>query len=218
MTDTPAQSARPARAALNRVRRLPAWWLLPAGALVGSVAGGAYGLLQAPEYTATSYVVAVPTQKSDPSAALGYAQAYGRVATQLAVLGDAQVWSDVSLDTLRKSVRAEASPDAPMISISATATSAKQARDMSNAVSQALVTQAGHAQDDTQVRLVRLSRAAKPGEPSSASASLTLLVGASAGGLLAGLALLARPRREPEYDETRRAPVPAPALATEGQR
>ncbi|MGW2083312.1 hypothetical protein ACWCOW_41785, partial [Streptomyces sp. NPDC001939] len=32
-----------------------------------------------PQYSATSYVIAVPDEKSDPSAALGFAQAYGRV-------------------------------------------------------------------------------------------------------------------------------------------
>ncbi|CAM5721360.1 hypothetical protein SFUMM280S_06592 [Streptomyces fumanus] len=82
---------RPAGAARTRLTSrigaragsLPPWSPLVAGVLVGALAGGGYGLLRTPQYTATSYVVAVPAKGTDPASALGYAQAYGRVATQL---------------------------------------------------------------------------------------------------------------------------------------
>ena len=219
MTDNPAPRAPlfgPAR-----MRRLPSWSWLPAGALLGAVAGGAYGLVKPPEYTATSSVVAVPTGKNDSGGAdaLGFAQAYGRVAPQLAVLGDAQVWAGVPVSTLRDSVEVATSPDAPMVAVSATSSNPGRAVDMANAVSQALITQAGHTQDRTGIRLERLARALKPAEPSSASPALTTLVGASAGGLLGGLALLARPRRdlEEEAEDLGRASVPGPAGAADAQ-
>ena len=117
MTDTPARQHRQA-SALSR--SLPPWSLLAAGAVAGGLLGGAYGLVRTPEYTATSYVVAVPTARSDTATALGFAQAYGRVAPQLAVLGDAQVWAGVPVSTLRESVRTATSPDAPMVSVTAT--------------------------------------------------------------------------------------------------
>ncbi|MFI7414738.1 lipopolysaccharide biosynthesis protein [Streptomyces sp. NPDC049627] len=201
----------------NPARRV--WWWLPAGALLGAVAGGAYGQFKPPEYTATSSVVAVPTGRteSDCTDALGFAQAYGRMAPQLAVLGDAQVWAGVPVSTLRDSVEVATSPDAPMVAVSATSSSPGQAVDMADAVSHALITQADHTKDRTGIRLERLARALKPSEPSSASPALTSLVGASAGGLLGGLALLARPRRatEEEGEDRGRAPVPGPAGAAD---
>ncbi|GAB2844808.1 hypothetical protein GCM10027074_09490 [Streptomyces deserti] len=193
----PANPTVPARRhpVLRRPRALPPWSLLAAGALAGTLAGGAYGALTPPAYSATAYVLAVPTSKSDPQAALGFAQAYGRVATQLAVLGDAQVGAGVPARTLRESVRSATSPDAPMVAVTATAARPDLAVDMANAVTRALTRHAHHAKDATHVELQQFSRAVRPTEPSSASPVLTGLVGASAGGLLGGLALLVRPRR-----------------------
>lgn len=222
MTDNPTEGARAVDRTRARAMRLSAWWWLPAAALIGAAAGGAYGQLRPPQYTATSSVVAVPngTTEADCTDALGFAQAYGRVATQLAVLGDAQVWAGVPVSTLRESVEVATSPDAPMVAVSATASKPSQAVDIANAVSRALITEADHSRSRTGVRLERLSRALKPTEPSSASAGLTSLVGASAGGLLGGLALLAaRPRRsgDDDEDEQSRASVPGPAGAADAR-
>ncbi|MGW0759323.1 lipopolysaccharide biosynthesis protein [Streptomyces sp. NPDC002814] len=218
-TDTSPQPARRALRALARATRLPARWLLPAGVLLGAAAGGLYGTAQTPQYTATSYVMAVPVKQNyvDSQAALGFAQAYGRVATQLAVLGYAQMWADVPVGTLRRSVRAQTSPDAPMVSISATSTRPTQAADMANAVTRSLTEHAGHAAGTTGIKLVSFSRALKPAQPSSASPALTTLVGAGAGGLLGGLAQLVRPRRSTDHDDSAHASVPAPAHAGDAQ-
>ncbi|WP_405925542.1 lipopolysaccharide biosynthesis protein [Streptomyces sp. NBC_00035] len=216
MTENPTRGHRPngsAGAALARARVLPPWSLLAAGAVLGGLLGGAYGVLKPPTYTATSYVVAVPTEQSDPAAALGFAQAYGRVATQLAVLGDAQVWAGVPVKTLQQSVSTATSPDAPMVSISATSSRPDLAADMANAVSRALTRHANDAKADTNVELEQFARATKPTQASSASPTVTGLVGASAGGLLGGLVLLVRPRRT--ADAARPASVPSPATAAD---
>ncbi len=215
MTDIRVQHRRPLRP--SRLRALPPWSLVAAGVLAGGLLGGGYGALRAPEYTATSYVVAVPTERSDTATALGFAQAYGRVATQVAVLGDAQVWAGVPVATLRDSVRAETSPDAPMVAVSATSDRPAQAADMANAVARALTRHADAAEADTHVGLVQFSRAVKPGAPASASAGVTGLVGASAGGLLGALALLVRPGRRPHEETLRPASVPGPALAADAR-
>ncbi|WP_055530123.1 hypothetical protein, partial [Streptomyces graminilatus] len=198
----------------TRTRALPAWSLLAGGAVLGGLLGGAYGVLKPPTYTATSYVVAVPTEKSDPAAALGFAQAYGRVATQLAVLGDAQVWAGVPASTLRSSVQTATSPDAPMVAVSATSNRRGLATDMANAVARSLTQHANDTKDSTHVELLQFSRAVKPAEPSSAPAAVTGLVGASAGGLLGGLVLLVRPRRRTE-EPAPPASVPGPAVAAD---
>ncbi|KUF15947.1 lipopolysaccharide biosynthesis protein [Streptomyces silvensis] len=191
--------------------RLPRWSTLPACAALGALAGGTYGLLQTPEYTATSYVVAVPQSRTDPATALGFAQAYGKVATQLAVLGDAQVAARVSPGELQSRVKVATSPDAPMISVAASATRPDDAATLANAVSRALTTSANHTKNSTQVKLLPFSRAVEPTAPSTLSAPVSTLVGLCAGGLLGGLVLLVRPR-----GGARPAPgaaVPGPASA-----
>jgi capsular polysaccharide biosynthesis protein len=215
-TESPATSAT-AATPHRRPRTLPPWSLLAIGAAAGALAGGVYGTLMPPAYSATAYVVAVPTAKSDPQAALGFAQAYGRVATQLAVLGDAQVWAGVPVRTLRESVQSATSPDAPMISVTATSARPDLAADMANAVSRSLTRHANNTKNSTHVQLLRFSRAVKPTEPSSASPALTGLVGASAGGLLGGLALLARPRPTAQGPRTAGVPGPASAVDAQGQ-
>ena len=200
---------------LGRARALPPWSLVAAGVIAGGLLGGGYGVLKTPTYTATSYVIAVSTDKSDTAGALGFAQAYGRVSTQLAVLGDAQVWAGVPVNTLRDSVRTATSPDAPMVSISATSTRPAQAADMANAVARALTEHADDAKAATHVELLPLSRALTPTAPASASAGVTGLVGASAGGLLGALALLVRPRRPAEGAGERPAQVPGPAVTVD---
>ncbi|MFI7503465.1 lipopolysaccharide biosynthesis protein [Streptomyces sp. NPDC049687] len=209
MTEHPRPPASP-----RRTRTLPPWSLLAAGAVAGGLIGGAYGALKPPVYTATAYVVAVPTEKSDPASALGFAQAYGRVATQLAVLGDAQVAAGVPARTLQRHVQTATSPDAPMVSITATAPRADLAADMANAVSRALTAHAESSRKTTKVELQQFARAVRPTDPSSASPALTGPVGASAGGLLGGLALLARPRRDREQPDVPVA-VPGPAHAAD---
>ncbi|MEV7564806.1 lipopolysaccharide biosynthesis protein [Streptomyces tanashiensis] len=214
----------PPRAFLPAGLRSPGRWaVLPAAVLAGAVLGGGYGALKTPEYAATSYVIVVPGEKSDPAAALGFAQAYGRVATDIAVTGDAQVWAGVTADTLRKNVLAATSPDAPMISITARSAKPAEAVSMADGVARALVLNSTHVAGSTGVKVVQFSRATKPVAPVSPSAPLSALVGGCAGGLLGGLVLLVRPKRPASRDGARHsrqttapassAPVPAPAVA-----
>ncbi|MEV7193999.1 lipopolysaccharide biosynthesis protein [Streptomyces sp. NPDC093510] len=196
----------------DRLALLPRWSALPACAVLGLLAGAGYGVLQTPQYTATSYVVAVPQAKADPTTALGFAQAYGRVATQLAVLGDAQVAAGMSATELQDRVQVVTSPDAPMIAVSATAEKPSSAAVTANAVARSLATSANHSKDSTQVELLPFSRALLPDAPSSLSTGVTALVGGCAGGLLGGLGLLVRPRARSEASAGPSVPGPASAL------
>jgi capsular polysaccharide biosynthesis protein len=196
-------------------RALPSWSFVAAGVLAGGLLGGAYGALKTPTYTATSYVIAVPTERADTATALGFAQAYGRVATQLAVLGDAGKSAGVAVNTLRDSVRTATSPDAPMVAVSATSPRPARAAAMADAVARALTRHADDVKADTHVELLQFSKAVKPTAPASAPAGVTGLVGASAGGLLGGLALLTRPRRRPAGEAAPVASVPGPAVAAD---
>ncbi|MDH6623502.1 capsular polysaccharide biosynthesis protein [Streptomyces sp. LBL] len=211
MTD---HSTRLRRLSLRTRRTVLSWSLLAACTLVGGALGGAYGVYRGPVYTATSYVVVVPTNPSDAGSALGFAQAYGRAATQLAVLLDAQAQAGVPVSTMQSNVRTSTSPDAPVVAVSATSPRPALASGMANGVTRALTRHANDTEENTHVRLVEFSQAVRPTVPTSASPVVTGAVGASAGGLLGGLLLLVRPRR-PEKHALPPASVPGPAVAAE---
>ncbi|GFN09020.1 hypothetical protein Smic_75760 [Streptomyces microflavus] len=63
-----------------------------------------------PQYEATSYAMAVAEEETDPSAALGYAQSYGRLVTSDATLSYAQGAAGEPVRALRTQVRSETSP------------------------------------------------------------------------------------------------------------
>ncbi|WP_411574248.1 hypothetical protein [Streptomyces fradiae] len=198
MTPRTHPERRPNAKPIRRGARLPRpgrAWIVPVAALAGALAGGAYGLLAPARYAATSYVVVVPEEGSDPAGAMGLAQAYGRVATDVALAGDAAVWARVSPAVLKAGVAAATSPDAPMISITARSGKPSTAAAMADGVARALVEKGTHAEKSTHVKVVQFSRATTPTSPASPSAPLAALVGAAGGGLLGGLALLVRPRR-----------------------
>ncbi|MCX4960016.1 lipopolysaccharide biosynthesis protein [Streptomyces virginiae] len=173
----------------------PLWWPLPACALLGLAAGGAYGVLKAPEYAATSYVVAVPDDTTEPATALGFAQAYARIATSSSTLAYAQPRAGISAAKLRTQVRAETSPESPMIAVTGTSKSPAEAADIANAVADALSLSSNQAAKNTGVQLLLFNQAVAPSEPASPSAAISGAVGMCAGGLLGGLWLLARPGR-----------------------
>ncbi|MBT2452647.1 lipopolysaccharide biosynthesis protein [Streptomyces sp. ISL-43] len=200
MADTADQKKSTHR---RRVRLLPppVWWPLPAAALLGLAAGGAYGVLKAPEYAATSYVVAVPDDTTEPATALGFAQAYARIATSSSTLAYAQPRAGVGVQQLRTQVRAETSPESPMIAITGTAKSAGEAADIANAVADALSLSSNQAAKNTGVQLLLFNQAVAPSDPASASPKLSGAVGLCAGGLLGGLWMLARPARRKNEGE-----------------
>lgn len=190
----------------------PAWWPLPACALLGLAAGGAYGVLKAPEYAATSYVVAVPDDTTEPATALGFAQAYARIATSSSTLAYAQPRAGITVQRLRTQVRAETSPESPMIAITGTSKSPAEAADIANAVADALSLSSNQAAKNTGVQLLLFNQAVAPADPASPSAPISGAVGMCAGGLLGGLWLLARPARGRRRDQ---AAVAAGAPAVE---
>ncbi|MCX4692794.1 lipopolysaccharide biosynthesis protein [Streptomyces sp. NBC_01408] len=200
--EKPEKSAKPEKKSdhrsgkpRRRLPRPPAWWPLPACALLGLAAGGAYGVLKAPEYAATSYVVAVPDDTTEPATALGFAQAYARIATSSSTLAYAQPRAGLDARRLRTQVRAETSPESPMIAITGTSKSPAEAADIANAVADALSLSSNQAAKNTGVQLLLFNQAVAPAEPASPSAPVSGAVGLCAGGLLGGLWLLARPGR-----------------------
>lgn len=213
---------------LRRVRHsvlrrppLPRWWPLALCVLLGVGAGSAYGLLKEPDYAATGYVAVVPEGRADPAMAVGFAQAYGRIATSPVVLAAARTERGAPPGPLAGRVRAVTSPDAPLIEVTGTAPRAGEAAAVANAVSRALTRTANSSAAATDVRLAVFAAAAPPGAPSSLSPALSAAVGGCAGGLVGGLLLLVRPSRRtaaasgPAAPAVDSAPEPAPEPARE---
>lgn len=208
------------KAAQRRLRgntpHAPLWWPLPACAALGLAAGSAYGALADPEYASTTYLIAVAGEGSEPAAAMGFAQAYGRLATSTSTLAYAQGNAGVPARQLPSHVQTETSPESPMIGVTGTARTAGDAADIANAVGDALRLYANEQSDNTGVELVRFSQAVKAPTPVSPSLPLSAAVGTSAGGLVGGLILLVKPRRGRPAD-TPVVPAPAQARAEEQQ-
>ncbi|MER7552615.1 MULTISPECIES: YveK family protein [Streptomyces] len=196
MTDSPEQQRHVVvRRLRTAIARLPHWWPLPVSVLIGTASGLAYSALAPDRYEATSYAMAVAEAETDPSAALGYAQSYGRLSTSDATLSYAQGAAGEPVRELRSHVRSETSPDSPMIAVTGTSEDRRKAADIANAVIEAVIVSSGHVSKDTGVKLIKFSHAMTPEQPVSPSVPLGGAVGAASGGLLGGLVLLVRPRR-----------------------
>lgn len=175
--------------------------------LVGGAAGATYAAMKTPTYTAKAYVVAIG-EPGESITALNFAQAYGRIATSGPVL--AQAAARLGGDrTGLSSVTASTSPDAPVVEITASGTSARHTTDLANAVAGALADYGGLRRSDTKVTLSMLAPATVPEKPTSPKPPLELAVGAAGGLLIGGLAVLAgvgrsmtvRERAEEEEEE-----------------
>ncbi|WP_158079403.1 lipopolysaccharide biosynthesis protein, partial [Actinomadura sp. CNU-125] len=156
--------------------------------LVGLIGGGAYALFTPPSYTATAFVLVVDDKERAGIDAVGFAQAYGR----LAPLPETLAWSrrplpDAPPGELREHVQASTSPDAPLVKLTGRAPSAPDAAAFANAAADALVRYGGSHSADTGVRVALMGLAQPPDTPTSPNPPLNIAVGTASGMLLAGL-------------------------------
>ena len=186
--------------------------------VLGAGAGLAYALISSAQYTAKAYVAVVAQDPGD-SSAVSYAQAFSRIASQgdaLKTAADASQGS-ASMEELRRSVLAAASPDAPVIELTGTAGTPERAADLVNLLGNGLIKTANSHTADTRMRLALLSAAVPPADPTSPQLPLAVAVGAAAGLLLGGLAFLGRGERY-QPDRHRRARGGKPDSAGAGRR
>lgn len=188
-------------------------------AALGLAGGAAYTLLRTPTYTAQAHVVVLAATPGDDATAVRFAQAYGRIATESAVLAQATTTArGMSTAELRRRVRVATSPDAPLVELTGTGRSAQEAANLANEVSQALISFGNARSGQTQVRLAAFAEASPPEGPSSPNPPLDLVVGAAAGLLVGGVAAMAgvglRPSRRTE-EQGIRATAPAASHPSE---
>ncbi|MEV0391017.1 hypothetical protein [Nonomuraea sp. NPDC050643] len=181
-----------------RITGLLSRWWLPLSLTLGLLGGLAYTLVREAVYAADAYVVVVAG--GDPTRAADYAAAYARVAAQPGVLGA----DEAELDGLSVA----ASPDAPLVRLTSTAVTAREAADRANRLATALIAYANTHAADTHVRLVPFADASSPSRPSSPVPLISLAIGACSAALVGGLIRLAAPAAR--HDAVRE---PAPVLS-----
>ncbi|MEV5826009.1 Wzz/FepE/Etk N-terminal domain-containing protein [Spirillospora sp. NPDC052242] len=219
-TGTPAALVRGVR---RRVAALLHRYAVPiAFGLVGLLGGAAYTLFTPPSYTATAFVLVVENENEQAGGgAVGYAQAYGR----LAPLPETLAWSQRPLPKappgeVHEHVQASTSPDTPLIKLTGRAATARDAAAFANAAADALVRYGRSHSADTGVRVALMGVAQPPDAPTSPNPPLNIAVGTASGMLLAGLSAAVlngqgRRRGLPDAARARRRSPEVPAPAAE---
>jgi capsular polysaccharide biosynthesis protein len=173
------------------------WPILLVGIALG--VGGAIlaSNLMPPSYSSSSYVLVVPVGDADGSNTINYAQAYARIATNQAVVQKALIDNGIAVEPgrIRQLVSASASPDAPLIEITARDRRPERAARLANIVATGLSSYSAARAQDTGYRVQQFARALPPTQTSSPNRVLNTIVGVSIGLLLAGLLALNLPSR-----------------------
>jgi len=171
--------------------------------LSGAIGGMAYALLTPSVYVANAHVIVVPQSDADISTAVNYAQAYARIATEGQTLDAAATGSKgaISRRELQENVRASSSPDASVIEITASATTASRAADLANAVARGLQDTGNRRTSDTRVRLAIFNEATAPMDPAAPQPLVDIAVGAALGLLVGGLWVLTSAGRSTDFIE-----------------
>jgi capsular polysaccharide biosynthesis protein len=187
--------------------------VLAGAVLLGVLAGAMYGVFKAPAYTADAQVVVVnAATATDDTTAVKFAQAYGRITGDSAILAQtATVKGGGSVTALRGQIRAETSPDAPLVQITGTAPNAARAAEIANEVAGALISFGNARSAQTGARLASFAQASAPDKPSSPNKPVDIAVGAAAGLLIGGFATTAGVGGRRRRPGPTPAPTPAPA-------
>jgi capsular polysaccharide biosynthesis protein len=172
-------------------RAIRRWWLVVVLGLIGLAVGGIYAATTPRTYSTSSYVTVAALDPNNSQAALGFAQAFGRIATAPQVLNDASALSGIPVPELATSARTSTSPDAPLIEITMRSIDAQRATNGANAIAGVFANFANLRTPDTGMRVAVLSDAAVPVVPSSLSTGAVLAIGTGAGVLLGALAVAA---------------------------
>ncbi|MEU4549673.1 Wzz/FepE/Etk N-terminal domain-containing protein [Nonomuraea dietziae] len=158
------------------------WWL-PLSLLLGALAGLFYSLAREPVYSSDAYVVVVA--EGDPGRTANFAQAYARIAVQPGLI--------TSGEQAQRTLSASASPDAPLVRLTAIAPTAQEAVARADQASTALISYANMQATNTGVRLASFASASLPLAPSSPALLVNVGIGTAAAVLVAGLVFLASP-------------------------
>lgn len=162
---------------------------LVALAIAGGVVGAALGLLASnlavPGYDASAFLLITPSGNSPvQTSEIQYAQAISQVVTNPSVLASAV--DDTDLPSDPQQIRADPSPNAPLIELVVNAVDAATARRQAQASAEAVVTYTEERIDVLGFRAVVLAPATN-GVPAGLSLPAYLVAGAAMGAVLGAL-------------------------------
>jgi hypothetical protein len=173
--------------------------LITAGVLLGAVLGLAFSFTAVPGYRSSAFLLVTPAGLTPlQTSEVQYAQALSQVVPNPSVLRGAGVLADPD------SVRADASPNAPLIEITVNAPSADLARRQTQAAAEAVVAYTQDRVDLLGFRAVVLAPATG-GRAAGLSLPAYVAAGAALGAVLAALVAMIRG----EAPETVPASLPA---------
>jgi capsular polysaccharide biosynthesis protein len=142
--------------------------------LLGAVGGLLLAALTPPRYTSHAYVLITnPTENPDVSA-LSVAQAAARVATKPGLIGGSAALSKAAQDA---ELTSDASPDAPMVDLAATANSADVARSVADELARTLSEHVSRFSSDIGVHAEVYATASLPSAPTSPKRTVNVLSG-----------------------------------------
>lgn len=184
-------------------RRLVA--LAIAGGIVGTALGFLAGNLAVPGYDASAFLLITPSGNSPvQTSEIQYAQAISQVVTNPSVLASAV--DDTDLPSDPKQIRADPSPNAPLIELVVNAVDAATARRQAQASAEAVVMYTEERVDVLGFRAVILAPATN-GVPAGLSLPAYLVAGAAMGAVLGALIAMLGGDRRTEITDTRPQPT-----------
>jgi capsular polysaccharide biosynthesis protein len=173
-----------------RTLGLLALLLLP---VLCGLAGYAVSVATPPRYTAEAYVLITATGDAGDVTPGDISQAVARVATSESVIAAADS-DDLILAAREDKLTSSASPDAPLVELSATATSASDAAALANDLARAVEVHMATNAGVDEVRAGTFASASAPAEPSSPSVLVSVVAGVALGFLLAFVGFVLRRR------------------------
>lgn len=174
------------------------WRWIALGVALGLLGGGAAGFLMPARYTANSYLVVVAVGSTGTTAdAANFGKVFARVAVDPVVLSRSPHVAEIGLtpDNANKSARVLASPDAPVLQVVGTGSTAFRAAEVANVVAQAITLYATDRSTDTGFLIRQFVTAEPPTKRSSPRPTLDLALGLVVG---LGLGILAALSRRPK--------------------
>lgn len=175
--------------------------LLLTGGLLGAALGFVIGSSTAPGYDASAFLLVTPSGRTPvQTGEIQYAQALSHIVADPAVLAAGGDDADLPADPRR--VRADPSPNAPLIELVVNARDADAARRRAQAAAEAVATYTQDRDDLLGFRAVVLAPATN-GRPAGLSLAAYIAAGAAMGAVLGALAAMLRGERRAVVAEPR---------------
>lgn len=177
------------------------FWIIVLGFIIGGALGIFASQLMTPVYQSNVYLLVVPSSgnfgtqtPSDYEQKLrnDYTQAYSRIATDPAVIGESVRESGVGVDPsdIRKVVNVTPSSTAPILQVTVNFQDPEGASTLANAVARGLNSYTAKQSTDSGYRADVMAEATPPTSPVAPGWKLNIAVGAAVGLLVGGVVAL----------------------------